>query len=441
MAFFHPSFIMGKSTMNFAATARAVYPPSTAPEYRVEVIYDYDALLGLRTVWDKLVEQAGVGHPFLSHEWVCTWWRCFGAGKALRILIVKAGAETVAAVPLMLSRARIYGLNVRRLEFLHNDHTPRFDFILTHSPEQACRAVWDHLRAQDDRWDLLELRQVSAGSPALEYTAQCARADRHLVGLRQGEESPYVSFVGGWENYTGQLSHNHRTKIRKGLNRLMRQGRVRMEIVSAEEDVGAALDDGLRIEAAAWKEGAGTAMRSQSDVQRFYKMFAERAAHLGTLRLIFLTVDRARIAFAYALCYRNKLYVLKAGYDPAYARYSPYNLLCYLVFQDGFESGLDEYEFLGGNEAWKLDWTRQTRRHYSLFVFPPGLRTRFLYSAKCRMIPLLQRQRLYLRLRDAVFSTNRRDRSSVGKPVESDHSAAAGVSPEKRQRRIESRRD
>jgi CelD/BcsL family acetyltransferase involved in cellulose biosynthesis len=386
-------------------TARTVHSLSTDPEYRVEVISDYDSLLGLRPVWDKLVEEAGVTHPFLSHEWVRTWWECFGAGKELQILVVKTGAEAVAIVPLMLSRARIYGFRVRRLEFLHNDHTPRFDFILARRPEEACRAIWNYLLAQGERWDLLELHQLPAGSPTLEYLPQLALDGGYLVGFRHAEKSPYLRFRGEWGSYAKRLSYNHRANVRKGLNRLTRRGDVQLEVISGGERLAGALNDGLRIEAAAWKESAGTAMRSRPDVERFYKMFAERAA--TALRLIFLTVDRTRIAFVYALCYRNKLYLLKAGYDPEYARYSPYNLLCYLVLREGFEHGLDEYEFLGSDEAWKLDWTQETKPHHGLFVFPQGLRARFLYYTKFRLVPILQRQRLYLRLRDAIFGRNR----------------------------------
>jgi CelD/BcsL family acetyltransferase involved in cellulose biosynthesis len=100
------------------------------------------------------------------------------------------------------------------------------------------------------------------------------------------------------------------------------------------------------------------------------------------LRLYFLTVNRRRIAFHYSLCYRNKLYLLKQGYDPNYAPYSPSNLLCEKVLRDAFERGVTEYDFLGAEADWKLEWTRETRPHHWLFVFPNRPRTRFLYWTK-----------------------------------------------------------
>jgi CelD/BcsL family acetyltransferase involved in cellulose biosynthesis len=96
--------------MNAAAIAAPVHLPFARSEHKVEVVSDYAALLKLRSQWDELMEQAGIDHPFLSHEWVCTWWECFGAGKRLHVLLVKAGEKVVAIAPLMRSRKRMYGV-------------------------------------------------------------------------------------------------------------------------------------------------------------------------------------------------------------------------------------------------------------------------------------------------------------------------------------------
>lgn len=395
--------------MNTSATHEIVHIPPAASGYRIELISDRDALLALRPDWDRLVAEAGIDHPFLSHEWIYTWWECFGDGKTLHVLLVRAGGKIIGIAPLMRSEKRMAGLRVRCLGSLYNPHAPRLDFIVAPGAEGVYRCLWHHLLGAAGEWDVLELPQLPADSSTLGILSRIAADDGYLVGVWHGENSPYLPFHGGWEGYLKRLSHNHRAKIRKGLNRLTRLGDVRLEVVAAGEQLAGALDDGLRIEAAAWKDKTGTAICSQPDVEKFYREFAERAAGMGALRLLFLTVAGARIAFAYALCHRNKLYVLKAGYDPAYARYSPYNLLCYLVFQDGFARGLDEYEFLGSNEAWKLDWTREIRPHDWLFILAPAWRTRLVHHIKFRCIPVMQRWRLYVWVRD-VFSGRRHRR-------------------------------
>jgi len=61
----------------------------------------------------------------------------------------------------------------------------------------------------------LELRQLPAGSPTLEFLPRLARDDGYLAVYGHAEDSPYLRFSEGWESYTKQLSRNHRARIRK----------------------------------------------------------------------------------------------------------------------------------------------------------------------------------------------------------------------------------
>jgi CelD/BcsL family acetyltransferase involved in cellulose biosynthesis len=371
----------------------------------VSVVADAREFEQMGPVWDDLVDRARPAHPFLSHDWFRSWWDAFGHEGQLHVVVVRDRRGPIAIAPLMRARGHLLGLAVDAVGPILNDHTPRFEFILTDHPRAACRTIWEHLRRVGRPWQLLSVRQVPTGSITLDSIVACAEEDGYLVGRRAADASPYVSFSGTWQRFYAARSRNHRAKVNKGLHRLSRLGAVTLETVAAEPDIEAALADGFRIEAAAWKARNGTAIVSDGAVDTFYRTLASRAARAGTLRLLFLNLAGRRIAFAYALESHNRLFVLKAGYDPEFARFSPYNVLCALIFQDGFARRLDEYEFLGGNEEWKLRWTDQVRTHEWLYVFPPTLRMRAVYEMKCRLLPMLQRSPAFERLRDALFSS------------------------------------
>jgi CelD/BcsL family acetyltransferase involved in cellulose biosynthesis len=213
-----------------------------------------------------------------------------------------------------------------------------------------------------------------------------------------------VSLAGSWDGYVRRLRKHHRSNINNRLNRLRKLGPTNLEVVSSKARIPKALEEGYRIEAAAWKGEAGTAIASQPAVRRFYTAFAERAAERGWLRLFFLNVNGERVAFDYCVCYQNKLYSLKIGYDPRFASYSPCNLLKYLVMRHAFELGLTESHFLGGEDKWKLEWARQTRAHRWVFIFSPDMRGSLLHWAKFRVVPNLQQHRLYRRVRKAAVA-------------------------------------
>jgi CelD/BcsL family acetyltransferase involved in cellulose biosynthesis len=369
-------------------------PAPAGPTFRVETISDYSSFLDLEPVWDRLVEEAGIDHPFLTHEWVRVWWECFGAGKQLHILVVTAGGEPIAIAPLMLIHVWMYGCRIRRLQFISNVHTQRADVIIARWPKEAYQAIWDCLASQMAQWDVLKLSQVPAGSITLEELPRLAAGEGFQIGLWGPVSSPYLPLQGTWDSYYESLGSKHRSNLRNRLKRLSQLGQIGFEEVASGEQLDRDLEEGLRLEAAAWKGKARTAIRCCPELHRFYTQFARIAARRGWLRLQFLTVDGRRIAFHYSLRYKNSLFLLKPGYDPDYAPYSPSNLLCYLVLRDAFEEGLSNYEFLGTADEWKLRWTGAIKPHSWLFIFSNALRARLLYSAKFRIAPHLKR--LYL---------------------------------------------
>lgn len=376
------------------------YEPEFAPGgYRVEVVRERAALQALAPEWTRLNAEAAIEHPFLSHEWLCTWWDCFGAGKTLHVILVRAGGRLVGVAPLVRSEERMYGVKVRCLHAPYNPHVPRFEFIALDDAAGVYRAIWHHLRDTSREWDALRLSQVPADSDLMQRLPAMAAEDGFLLGTWYGERSPHLLINRDFDDYERGLSRAHRKNIRSRLKRLEKLGRVDLEVISEDARLDELLSEGFRIEAAAWKAEHGTAIVSQPEIERFYRSLAERVAPQGRLRLYFLTVDGARIAFSYALHNRNRIYSLKVGYDPAFRRYSPSTVMCYLALRHAFEIGLKEYDFLGNDETWKLEWSPKVRAHEWLFVLPPRWRGRWIAGLKFHWLPRLRRARLYALLR------------------------------------------
>ena len=385
-------------------TSAAIALPDAPQGLRVETIADPASFLGMRTTWNLLVHQAGIHHPFLRHEWVRTWWECFGRGRQLCVLLVKDGHDPIALAPLMLSEGRICGIRVRQLELMANVHSSQLDFIVSRWPQEAYRAIWAHLAEQGD-WDVMQLRDLPEGSATLDHLPRLAGADGFLVGSRPSGESPAVPLVGGWDAYFRGLRPKHRSNLRNRFKRLARIGTVERELASPADS--SALDDALRIEAEGWKGRAGTAILRRPETEQFYRKLAAEAADRGWLRLHFLRVGERRIAFQYTLEYGDRIYALALGYDPAFAPYSPQNLLCSLVIEDAFSRHLLSYEFLGAREEWKMEWAPETRRLERLVLIRDSPRGRLLHLLKFRLLPRLRRERLYVLLRDLVLHRRR----------------------------------
>ena len=367
-------------------------PVLRSASHTVEVIDDFQRFVDLESAWNDTVNRANLPHPFLTHEWLRTWWECFGHGRQLHVIVVRDRNHITAIAPLMTESVRLYGLPIRKVDFIHNDHTPRADFIVADSPKESYRAIWETLHSTRENWDLLQLSRVVRGSATESVLSRFANEAGCATGIWTGDVSPYLDLTGTWDSYYRGLPGKFRQNLRNRLSRLLKLGDPRLEVFEDASAIAAARDDALRLEASGWKLDSGTAIRSDSAVHRFYARLAERATDAGWLRLMFLTVGDQRIATSYGSRYRNRLFLFKTGYDPGYAMCSPFKLLTYFAIQNAYREGLTELDFLGDAEPWKLEWTAQSRAHNWLFVFSGTVRARLLHCLKFQMAPELKRR-------------------------------------------------
>jgi CelD/BcsL family acetyltransferase involved in cellulose biosynthesis len=357
----------------------------------VDIINDYQTFVGLEGQWNDTVDRAGHTHPFLRHEWLRTWWDAFGEGRTLNVLVVRAGNRILALAPLMLETARIHGIGVKRIQFLHNDHTPKADVIVAERADEAYDALWTTLNGSQSKWDVLQLSQLPGDSPTHEHIYRRAAASSFPTTLWQSDVSPYLELQNDFNAYLKGRNPKLRQNLRNRLNRLSQLGEPALEVIADPAAIRDAREHAFRLEASGWKREAGTAIHSDPQVERFYTLLADRAATDGWLRLLFLTVNGQRIAASYASRYQDRLSFFKTGYDPEFAKYAPFKLLTYFAIKEGFANGLKEVDFLGDAEPWKLEWTTTTRPHDWLFVFGNTVRARLAHAAKCRVVPAVKR--------------------------------------------------
>jgi CelD/BcsL family acetyltransferase involved in cellulose biosynthesis len=368
-----------------------------------ELVRDYDSFVALENEWNDVVQRAHISHPFLRHEWVRTWWDSFagpssrtvrsGQGdRQLHIVIVRDDDRIVGIAPLMRENAVVYGLPVRRLALLANDHTPRTDFVVAGNENEVYRAIWNSLAGEMDQWDVLQLTQLPATSRTIPAMSSLASAEQLPIGTWKSGDSPYLELAGTWESYWTSLSAKFRSNVRNRLTRLKQIGEPALEIQFDKTAIAAAYDDAWRLEASGWKDKEGTSICSNPAVQKFYTLLAERAADRGWLQLLFLTVGGRRIAVSYSAVYDGRLFLLKTGHDREFHACSPFKLLTYFATQEAYARGLHEIDFLGDTEPWKQEWTSTVRGHDWLFIFSNSRRARLLHSIKFQMAPELRKK-------------------------------------------------
>jgi CelD/BcsL family acetyltransferase involved in cellulose biosynthesis len=331
---------------------------------------------GLRAEWDELAMTAAAG-PFMRPGWFRAWERAFAGDRVEVAVLEDAGIHALA--PLVRDQ--------RVLRAAVNDHTPGF-VPVARDEAAAARLANEVLR---EATPSVELRKVD-GATARTWKVAAARR-RSLVVEEVVQRSPFLVLDGDWEAFEKSLSSNFRQGLRRKRRRLEDEGDVTTEVHDGRTDLDALLTEGYAVESSQWKAERGTAIASDPRIEAFYTEVARWAAEQDMLRLVFLRIGGAAIAFRLDLVSDGTYFHVKGGYEPRYSRFSPGLVLQHETVRQAFEKGLDRYEFLGADEPYKLNWTKTVRERLALRCFSPTIRGRLGWAARAFAAPALRRAR------------------------------------------------
>jgi CelD/BcsL family acetyltransferase involved in cellulose biosynthesis len=304
--------------------------------------------------WQALAEQTQVS-PFLQPNWLLAWSESF-AGTGLVLAIAgRPDGRLTAALPLQSVAAVLRSPT--------NWHTPDFGLI-----------AGDSAAAEPLLHGVLAIRprrlQLAFLDETLARTVQSVAADHgYRVLARVLEKSPYLPLTADFATYQECLSQHLRAELARRRRRLDEMGAVRVEVEEAYDE--ALVEEFLRVEASGWKGSAGTAIAARPDTRAFYTRVAQWGDARGWLRLAFLRLDGQALAADLALEAGGVHYLVKTAFRPDARRYAPGKLLRHAMLERAFALGLRSYEFLGRDEPWKLEWTRQVRPRWLVQAFAP----------------------------------------------------------------------
>lgn len=309
-------------------------------------------------IWDHLAIAGGMS-PFVRPGWFRSWTVAFGEESDFRVAVLRRDNVVVAVLP-VLHRGR-------SLRGLTNSETPENDAVATDA--YARRMLLDGVLASGYRRVDLDFLPA-AGTIASSVRECCAKNGHHLL-LWTSRHQPYVDVDGAWDSYERtQLNAKRRRDVARLWRRLAETGTVRFELYDGQQHLDALLDRGFEVESRGWKGRAGTAIVSTPSRALFYRSTARWAADSGILRLAFLSLDTRPIAFCYAMHQNATMYCLKAGYDEAFASYSPGILLLHRLIRYSFDSSeLTRLEMLGEDDRYKMEFAHGRTKQIHARIF------------------------------------------------------------------------
>lgn len=339
-----------------------------------EIITEESKFFELQGIWNPLLQESSANTIFLTFEWLATWWRHFHHGNRLFIIVVKSGGRIVGLAPFVIKIQEGF----RRLSPIGGRTADYADFIIAkdQNREAVLERIFD-IALQEKSWDIGRLDGLPEDSPNLtSLKAVLSRRSYFRPTWRQYDNAPYILIDQNWESYWESLRQSPKKNSKQMLRMLTREkgGGIYHEPKDLAE-VDFYIEELVRQHLVRRKEVTRTLSVFENKMMiEFYKDIARQLFTLGWLRMPILLVQGEVGAISLDFEYAAKYFYYMPTFNPTFGRYSIGRMLLLNNIKSAFDRGLKEFDFMLGNEPYKLDYNPKIRKLYKVTWCQPGIR-------------------------------------------------------------------
>lgn len=327
----------------------------------------YDEFLNSKDEWVNALQRSGDNHIFLTWEWLSTWWKHFGAQRTLRLVAVKDDDKLIAAAPLMSSKYKLAGMQIKKLEFVGTPAADYQTFLLVDKKPACASLIVDYANNEDSPWDCMEFKDVPEDSETIGLLRNCL-GKKPKFEERVANICPHIILPSKFEDYFQTLGSSWRRNMRRWEKQLKADFKVGFTV---DHDVDK-LDETMKIffdlHQKKWASEKCPGAFFLEEARAFHQELARRFAENGWLCLRFLTLNDKPVSAIYGFKYQNKVFNYLTGFDPQYSEYRIGHLLFLFSIKNAIESGMREFDFMRGDESYKQLWNTQIRHNLEVRV-------------------------------------------------------------------------
>jgi CelD/BcsL family acetyltransferase involved in cellulose biosynthesis len=350
----------------------------------IEEIGDTVRLRSLANKWNNILSQSESDNIFLTWEWVFNWWQVYGAGKELRVLVLRDQEEAIVAIAPFYVRTKtiLGGLSINEIRFLGTgeDVSPDYlDLIIKKGFENEAINAFIQYLAVKNGWHIANLTDMLSTSFNVKILQKVATDNRLVVESSERATCPYIQLLPDWEEYVGGLSKNMRYNIKRRRQNLEKTFKTRYFMW---QDIGGleyAMERLSFLHNKRWEQKDGKHGFSSKEYIAFHQAVAREFSIKGWLQLSCLELDGEIAGILYDYRYGNKIYYYQGGFDPSLYKYSLGLVLRAYVIQKAIKDGIKEIDLLKGAYEHKYKWTEYDRQTINLTIGKNNLRSKIFF--------------------------------------------------------------
>jgi CelD/BcsL family acetyltransferase involved in cellulose biosynthesis len=364
----------------------------------VQLIQSDEEFDSLETEWEGLYQTSGLGNPFLSYAWAKAWRSSSLCPESrLFILTYRRSGKLAGILPLRLENR----FGIRVLRFLVDGRADYLSALHHPSDLESAQMLYGALAQRQKVWDLAIFRNWNDAILDLDPTLLPPTL---LHDSEAAIPAPYLDLPEDW----AELIRTGPTMLRQSkrkASRFARDGGT-IELVCDIEPqmVNTITHYFSAIESQSWKFGTSAARFQSEADKRMLGMLLTPTALPNTIEVWLAFLHDNPIAFMLNFKMADRTCYYQGAFDKRMSKLSPGAVLHYHAIKRTWEMGLREYDFMMGDESWKLGWTNRERLLQQHVIYQPNARSSLLFRA----FGLAKAARRKLK-RSAVASNRRRN--------------------------------
>lgn len=326
----------------------------------------------IKDQWLALERDGHIPTIFQTYDWMETWWKHLGFRGRKLVLAVYDGNELTGIAPLYVSKLSIKGLPLFNIvQLIGAGESDYQAFILKNGKEEyALKALLDYLRQY--KWDIFWLSDVHPETATNQLIPDLLKATSYYYTFQQHTPCPYINIPKNFEEYKLTLSKNSRRNLTKFCNRVERFDGVRYCKVQKAEDLNEAMEAFFHLHQSKWLKLGQKGALAEKEVRNFHLEAASRLLRYLDLRQLKLK-DRV-IATIYSYDFNGGRGVYLPGMDMEFKYYSLGFVMTAYGIRDAIECGLQEFDFMRGDEEYKFHFTKTVRHNMRYFIAKNSLK-------------------------------------------------------------------
>jgi len=312
----------------------------------------------LREQWNNLLRNSPENNPFMTFEWLSTWWDVFGEGKKLCVLLVEDREELVAIAPFYSHTRRIAGVSLREICLLGNQRVGSdfLGFIIKKGHDRNVLAAIGTELNHEPHWDRLALDDVDGDSPLLQYFHNLGKSTGCYVSQRPASTCPAMTLPATWDEFMGQPDKIFKRIVqRECVKKLHKRHQVELLLSVGDQPLAPWLQTLFELHTDRWHSAGQAGAFDDNRMKEFYSRVSALFNQCGWLRLSALRVDGKVDVMEYGVVYGETYYSLQGGCSAIGLELKAGHVLQYHIFES-LVGHIHEFRFLRGAERYKYQW-------------------------------------------------------------------------------------